>query len=541
MRAVRWTGLAVVVALLASASGCSSKRGKPGEKGELTDVANVKVSPAGSAAEPERPREPAMIAKAGGPKLGAVKMSVVIRERPDPRSSQLGYLRVGQKLTRAEKPTAFDACQGGYYEVLPRGYVCVDEGATLDESHPLLKATLRAPDRSKPLPYAYAFVRAIAPRYYRLPTFKEQQQYEMALDRNLRSFDRLKEKWLGYEVGANDVPTDAFGLVIGEAPAEAPELDDNERFGGVSGGKVPWYFESGRKIPNVSNFAVPDYAVITNRIKRHAGVALIDAFPGEKRHFALTTDLRLIPTSKLKPGRGSPFHGVELGNKGWTLPLGFARKDDVSHYEKLPGSRFKRIKTRLAYGAPIQLTGESKGESERRYVETTEGTWMKASDLAIAAKTSSLPTFAKGNLKWVDVSILRQTLTLFEGDKAIFVTMVSTGKDGLGDPKTTHSTPVGTFKIREKHITATMDSQSLGSEFELQDVPWVEYFQGGYALHAAYWHTEYGRPRSHGCINLSPIDAHRIFGWTDPPVPEGWHGTTAGESMGDGTTVHVHP
>jgi len=526
--------------LLAGAAGCRGKGEKGDDKSAPGDVANLKTAPAGSAAPVEIPREPAMIPKEGGPKLGAIKMAVVIRERPDPRSPQVGYLRVGQQLTRAEKPTAFDACQGGYYAVLPRGYVCIDEGASLDTNHPLLKAQLKGPELSKPLPYAYAFVRAIAPRYYRLPTFKEQQQHEMALDRNLRSFERLKEKWSGYELGANDVPLDEAGLVIGEAPAEPPELDEVERFGGTSGGKIPWFFEGGRKIPNISNFAVPDYAVITNRIKRHAGVALIDAFEGERRTFALTTDLRLVPTSKLKPGRGSFFHGVEL-QKGWRLPVAFVKKDEVYEYEKLSGGRWRRVKERLAYGSAIQLTGESKGEGERRYVETANGNWLRSAEVAIAVKTSTLPSFAKGKTKWVDLSILRQTLTLFEGDKPLFVTIVSTGKDGLGDPKTTHSTPVGTFKIREKHVTTTMDSQSLGSEFELNDVPWVQYFQGGYALHAAYWHTEYGRPRSHGCVNLSPIDAHRIFNWTEPPLPAGWHGATASETMGEGTTVHIHP
>lgn len=540
MRSRAWSKVWCAAILVAGIAGCRSKDGKPGQKGEPSAVANLKTAPAANAAPAEIVREPAMIPKEGGPVLGATKMSLVIRERPDPRSPQIGYLRVGQTAVRAEKPTAFDACQGGYYAILPSGYVCVDEGGSLDASHPLLKAQLKGPDRSRPLPYAYAFVRAIAPRYYRLPNFKEQQQYEMALDRNLRSFERLKEKWTAYEVGANDVPLDPDGRVVGEAPSEPPELDENQRFGGTSGGKIPWFFDGGRKIPNIANFAVPDYAIITNRIKRHAGVALIDAFPGERRHFALTTDLRLVPTSKLKPGRGSTFHGVELA-KGWTLPVGFVKKDEVYRYEKLSGNRWKRIKTRLAYGSAIQLSGESKGEGEKRYVETNDGDWVKSSDLAIAAKTSSLPSFAKGKHRWIDISILRQTLTLFEGDKPLFVTMVSSGKDGLGDPKTTHSTPVGTFKIREKHVTTTMDSQSLGSEFELNDVPWVQYFHSGYALHAAYWHTEYGRPRSHGCVNLSPIDAHRIFGWTTPAVPAGWHGATAGETLGEGTTVHIHP
>ena len=55
-----------------------------------------------------------------------------------------------------------------------RGYVCVGDGGTIDTSHPLLKAGLQQADHTKPLPYDYAFVRAIAPRYYRLPSEQEQ-------------------------------------------------------------------------------------------------------------------------------------------------------------------------------------------------------------------------------------------------------------------------------------------------------------------------------------------------------------------------------
>jgi len=81
----------------------------------------------------------------------------------------------------------------------------------------------------------------------------------------------------------------------------------------------------------------------------------------------------------------------------------------------------------------------------------------------------------------------------------------------------------------------------VGEEFELMDVPWVQYFKAGFALHAAYWHTEFGRPRSHGCINLSPIDAYRIFHWTEPQVPTRWHSITAGDDVGEGTLIHVRP
>ncbi len=76
--------------------------------------------------------------------------------------------------------------------------------------------------------------------------------------------------------------------------------------------------------------------------------------------------------------------------------------------------------------------------------------------------------------------------------------------------------------------------------YQLRDVPYIQYFESGYALHVAYWHDVFGTPRSHGCINLSPVDGHRLFLWTEPAVPEGWHAINTGEDMGEGTTVIVH-
>ncbi len=70
-------------------------------------------------------------------------------------------------------------------------------------------------------------------------------------------------------------------------------------------------------------------------------------------------------------------------------------------------------------------------------------------------------------------------------------------------------------------------------------MPYVEYFEAGYAIHAAYWHDVFGKARSHGCVNLAPIDAHRVFGWTDPPVPENWHGVSSTQEA-DGTVVFIH-
>jgi lipoprotein-anchoring transpeptidase ErfK/SrfK len=109
----------------------------------------------------------------------------------------------------------------------------------------------------------------------------------------------------------------------------------------------------------------------------------------------------------------------------------------------------------------------------------------------------------------------------------------------LEDAEHTTATKRGIFRIHTKHVSTTMSSNELGEEFELQDVPYVQYFdKGGYALHGAYWHDRFGVPKSHGCINLAPEDARRIFFWTEPAVPPGWHGALLPLR---GTVLFIHP
>jgi lipoprotein-anchoring transpeptidase ErfK/SrfK len=68
-------------------------------------------------------------------------------------------------------------------------------------------------------------------------------------------------------------------------------------------------------------------------------------------------------------------------------------------------------------------------------------------------------------------------------------------------------------------------------------VPYIQYFQDGYALHAAYWHDQFGQPKSHGCINLAPLDARWLFFFTKPDLPLGWHGVMRALT---GSVVWIH-
>ncbi len=150
-----------------------------------------------------------------------------------------------------------------------------------------------------------------------------------------------------------------------------------------------------------------------------------------------------------------------------------------------------------------------------------------------------MPAWGKNGEKWIDVNVTKQTLVLYEGEKPVYATLISTGEAGLEDPKHTTATKRGIFRIHTKHITATMSSDEVGEEFELRDVPYVQYFdKEGYAMHGAYWHDRFGVPKSHGCINLAPEDARRIFYWTEPQVPIGWHGVLLPLK---GTVLFIHP
>lgn len=474
-----------------------------------------------------------------GDKIAPLTLAAPIWATPDPGSTPIGYMRLGQKVARADQPSGSRGCKGGWYAVAPLGFVCDREGFTSDLSNELVRAFSHGPDRSQPLPYKYAFVRAVAPNYLALPSPEEQERYEMHLERHVKSYRRLGHEWDKMTPGANELmrsPSEAW--LQGAANfSTTPSL--SQRYGGDGSDEIPFWLRSGRSIPNISTFRAPPYAVIAGRVKRHAGVALVDSFVAgsgsSARRFALSVDGRLIPADKLKADTASSFHGFALGSA--TLPVGFVVNQaakSVSLDSNIPANT-------LSYRSLVHLTGEVRVRDGTRYVKSDDGTWVRSSDLKIAAAPSALPWFARNKLRWIDISLLSQTLVLYEGSTPRYVTLISSGRDGVGDPKTTLSTPTGTFRVYQKHVTNTMDSSVADSEFELRDVPWVMYFQGGYALHAAYWHDDFGRPRSHGCVNLSPIDAKHIFEWTSPDVPEAWHGAYAGEAMGKGTLVNIHP
>ena len=145
--------------------------------------------------------------------------------------------------------------------------------------------------------------------------------------------------------------------------------------------------------------------------------------------------------------------------------------------------------------------------------------------------------------KRIVVDIKKQTMTALEGDRIVFQTGVATGVETdlnelePGDIPT--DTPTGAFRIRRKMPLRHMGEGNLVSSleaYELPGVPWVGFFVStGVAFHGTYWHDNYGRKMSHGCVNMRPEEAQWLYRWTTPYAgPEQWY------VQGEGTLVQVY-
>jgi len=544
----------------------------------------------------------------GSPGLAATMIATTIYQAPDTAAPRLGYIRLGRAVRRDRTPVSGKGCKQEWYRVYPIGFVCTDE-ATIDLEDPVVRAAARGPDLSQPLPYRYGFVRATAPQYLRIPTKKEQIDAEFKLEEHLKTFTTERAEWQRVQLGANDLPLDARGLAsptAKPAPGFRPstEWSELELYGGADG-RIPWWLEGGRKIPNVSGYAAPAYALFADRVRRKTGLSFVDAFRTRsedlEREFAVTVDLRLVPVSKVKPDSGSAFHGIEVG-PSFPFPFAFVTLENARTHQLIKGKDATRPVGAVPRRSIVPLTGQARIKAGERFYQTAKDptVWLRAADLGVVTRPPSLPPEAERGEKWIDICIAQQTLVLYEGTRPWYATLISSGRDRNGDPKTTLSTPTGSFRLRSKHIAAAMDSNEnstvaggtrasapslsgdakataerlLAAEksgkkldeddqrrlanvkkgrhpeygitvrrgaanFELRDVPWIQYFAAGYAMHGAYWHDVFGVPRSHGCVNLAPIDARVVFLWTDPPVPPGWHGINVGQEMGQGTLVVV--
>jgi hypothetical protein len=270
-------------------------------------------------------------------------------------------------------------------------------------------------------------------------------------------------------------------------------------------------------------------------------VAVDREFNWNGRPWYKTTKGLVAPADRFWVTTASDFHGVELDGDKLALPIGFTYGwQKIRPKFEMDSSGSLKPAGSLERHAFVALTGKEATVAGKKYVETKDGFWVQAAYLRIT--TPGPPPVDLGpNERFLDINLKTQTLVAFEGTRAVYATLISSGKEN-DDKEKDHRTPTGEWRIREKHVTTTMDGDGTAAgdlPYSIEDVPFVMYFFKSFAVHGAFWHSNYGTEMSHGCVNLSPLDAKWLFLFTEPHLPDGWHGVWASATH-PGSRVSVH-
>ena len=216
-------------------------------------------------------------------------------------------------------------------------------------------------------------------------------------------------------------------------------------------------------------------------------------------------------------------------------------------WQRLPdGSR--RLLYRLYYGSVHWVTAVKLGDHGEPVYQITDDllkvpyeVYAPHLRLVPAEEMTPLSPDVPPSAKRIEVDLSAQELIAYEYEKEVFRTKISSGipSDAPTDNGIPTRTPSGSFRIFSKLPARHMGNGDLVSSleaYELPGVPWVSFFvDTGVAFHGTYWHDNFGRPMSHGCINMRNPDALWLFRWSTPACPPGTF-----EVRGNGTRVWVH-
>lgn len=423
-----------------------------GEEGHYIEFPSVFYPPVEFTAEHEAQFPKHALVTAG---------AVLIRERPDVEANRLGMLRAGSRIRVDAQRTFGGHCESGWHQVFPEGWICIGAGLTISENPPEAGGIdVAVPNIDSAMPLDYWRVNHDGtPFFHRLPSYTEQDQADLAAKNWIAAHER-----------------EPMPIERDKRPEDVPAV-------------VKEYLNAGYYVTLASEHV-------------HA-----------KRYFLKTN--RGVYARKYQLGKkeGSDFEGQILASEA-----------DLPKYFIVRELEFMR---REGDSGLLTATGETPPRRslhpfERKlrigdydYYEDAEGKLMRSYAVGAAVKIKR-PPGVEPEEHWIHVDLSEQTLVAYMGDRPVFATIVSTGKEpGM--------TPVGVHRIQSKFIVTSMRDQPIEEEaYSIEDVPWTQYFSNSVALHGSFWHGGFGLVRSHGCVNLSPGDARWLFGFTEPKLPEGW-------------------
>lgn len=212
-----------------------------------------------------------------------------------------------------------------------------------------------------------------------------------------------------------------------------------------------------------------------------------------------------------------------LTNLGLMLPLQVKFSEPLADQ----GSAANQLQVRTQDGKDI--TGKWRWLGPRQLKFTPQPAWPASSTINVSAngqklkseqggmlKQALIEQFSTGTDRRLVVYLDRQRLDALENGKVVRSFKVSTGKS-----KT--PTVTGSFYIYDRYRHKRMRSDVAKGQpgfYEVEDVPYTQFFHKDYAFHGAYWHNSFGRPASHGCVNMATKEQNKR--WPNVSEDAGW-------------------
>jgi lipoprotein-anchoring transpeptidase ErfK/SrfK len=466
------------------------------------------------------------------------------------RSAKVGWVRSGGKLPVKGEPSSRKGCTPGWFEVVGGGFVCGNFGTT-NLSSPDVKFAMTTPNLNEVLPYAYARnAKHGTPLYHSVPSREQMLKYEPYLSEK-------KDKAVEADAGAPAPRASTGPTVVSGASQPAPGsnvgsgaalLDPGMADAGigVEEPEKPWWQQDNIKERlheiKLEHLEADADDILAKRMVTGFFVAIDRTFRWNDRTWYKTTKGLVTPSERFWQTGASKFKGVELDGAGLKLPIGwgYGGRKQVATYQIDPETKTTKSSKSIDRQVAIALTGKALDVGSTHYLETSEGTWLKASHVRMT-EPGPAPADLGPDERWIDVDLSSQTLVAFVGSRPVYATLISSGKESK-DKEKDHRTPTGEWRIREKHVTTTMDGDGTAAgdlPYSIEDVPYAMYFHRAYALHGAFWHGNYGVQMSHGCVNLSPLDAKWLFFFSSPEARPAFHGVWA-RPEGSGTRIVIH-
>ena len=501
-----------------------------GDAASAPEEAVSESTPAERAAESkETDTGPAAQEEAGEYGL-ALRYVVHVYEKPSDKSRLIGILRKGSvvPLSAMEDDLKSDDCTGGWaYLPKGKGYCCKSRGLKVEDGIEKQEGVaLHTPWYDALLPYDYGRIgKNDLPAYNRFPTAEEKKQVKAWLAERravlTAQFEAVKKAMEDGTPVPN--PYEPIELKVSDEKGQETTVATNGAWSAdVEEGPVPTEIP----FPFVEKVLLHGFYVSIGHWMYRDGQSWIKTVRGHT-----------VPSGSIRLKASPATRGIEL-NEGSDLPIVIVKKTKATVFMlDTEGGKMKPAGVagmKRFDAAPILEKLEYGGTN---YLKIGPERFVKQSDVKIVEK-SKPPSIVKAeSQKWIDVDVSNQVLVAYEGQKAVYAALVSTGKEKVNEE---FKTPRGVYSVLSKHVTGTMANlYASDGPYMIEDVPWTMYFLGSYALHGAFWHNGFGGMRSHGCINLPPYDARWIFYWADPELPEGWHSVYA---YGDrkGTIVKIH-